>query len=48
VGAVLLLIALAFTVVPSIAAGGLLHPIRVALYSRAPQDVSIEHSPATG
>ncbi len=37
VGAALLLIALVFTVVPSIAAGGLLHPIRVALYTRAPQ-----------
>lgn len=36
-GASLLLIALAFTVVPSIAAGGLLYPIRVALYNRAPQ-----------
>ena len=34
---VLLLIALAFTVVPSLAAGGLLHPIRVALYERASQ-----------
>ena len=37
VGAALLLTALAFTVVPSLAAGGLLHPIRVALYERAPQ-----------
>ena len=37
VGAALLLIALAFTVVPSIAAGGLLHPVRVALYNRMPQ-----------
>ena len=35
--AALLLIAFAFTVVPSIAAGALLYPIRVALYSRAPQ-----------
>jgi pimeloyl-ACP methyl ester carboxylesterase len=37
VGAALVLIGLAFTVVPSIAAGGLLYPIRVALYNRAPQ-----------
>jgi hypothetical protein len=32
----LLVVALAFTVVPSIAAGGLLHPLRVALYREAP------------
>ena len=36
-GTALLLVALAFTVVPSIAAGGLLYPARVALYSRTPQ-----------
>ena len=36
-GAALLVIALAFTVVPSIAAGGLLHPARVALYGHSPQ-----------
>jgi uncharacterized protein len=35
-GTVLLLFALPFTVVPSIAAGGLLHPIRVALYNHTP------------
>lgn len=35
-GMALLLIALAFTVVPSIAAGGLLRPARVALYSSMP------------
>jgi uncharacterized protein len=32
-----LVIALAFTVVPSIAAGGLLHPARVALYTHTPE-----------
>jgi hypothetical protein len=31
----LLVVAVAFTVVPSIAAGGLLHPARVALYRTA-------------
>jgi hypothetical protein len=36
VGTALLVVALAFTVVPSIAAGGLLHPMRVALYSPTP------------
>jgi pimeloyl-ACP methyl ester carboxylesterase len=36
-GLALLVVALAFTVVPSIAAGGLLHPVRVALYHSAPQ-----------
>ena len=36
-GLVLLVVALAFTVVPSIAAGGLLHPARVALYHNVPQ-----------
>src|SRR5215510_6432987 len=35
-GATLLVVALAFTVVPSIAAGGLLHTVRVALYNAAP------------
>lgn len=35
-GTALLAIALAFTVVPSIAAGGLLHPARVAVYRRTP------------
>jgi pimeloyl-ACP methyl ester carboxylesterase len=35
-GLALLGVALAFTVVPSIAAGGLLHPIRVALYHATP------------
>jgi hypothetical protein len=34
--AALLVLTLAFTVVPSIAAGGLLHPSRVALYSPTP------------
>ena len=36
-GMALLIVALAFTVAPSIAAGGLLHPARVALYSTTPQ-----------
>ncbi len=36
-GMVLLAVALAFTVLPSIAAGGLLHPARVALYRTTPQ-----------
>jgi uncharacterized protein len=36
-GTALLLVTLAFTVVPSIAAGGLLYPARVALYSSTPQ-----------
>ena len=36
-GAALLVVALAFTVVPSIAAGGLLHPARVALYTHTPE-----------
>jgi pimeloyl-ACP methyl ester carboxylesterase len=36
VGMALLVLALAFTVVPSIAAGGLLHPTRVPLYSTTP------------
>jgi len=36
-GIALLVVALAFTVVPSIAAGGLLHPVRVALYRTTPQ-----------
>jgi uncharacterized protein len=35
-GAALLIVALVFTVVPSIAAGGLLHPARVALYRTTP------------
>jgi uncharacterized protein len=36
-GTALLVVALGFTVAPSIAAGGLLHPARVALYSTLPQ-----------
>jgi|SRR5688572_6818685 len=36
-GTALLVVALACTVVPSIAAGGLLHPVRVALYRTTPQ-----------
>ena len=36
-GTALLVVALGFTVVPSLAAGGLLHPARVALYRTVPQ-----------
>lgn len=36
-GLAMLVFALALTVGPSMAAGGLLHPVRVALYHRAPQ-----------
>jgi pimeloyl-ACP methyl ester carboxylesterase len=36
-GSALLVLALAFTVLPSVAAGGLLHPARAALYHSTPQ-----------
>jgi pimeloyl-ACP methyl ester carboxylesterase len=37
VGIVLLVVALLFAIVPSIAAGGLLHPVRAGLYSNVPE-----------
>jgi len=47
-GTALLVVALGFTVVPSLAAGGLLHPARVALYHPVPQGCTEREYPGDG
>ena len=47
-GTALLVVALGFTVVPSLAAGGLLHPARVALYHPVPRGCTEREFPGDG
>lgn len=47
-GTALLVVALGFTVVPSLAAGGLLHPARVALYHPVPRGCTEREYPGDG
>jgi len=47
-GTALLVVALGFTVVPSLAAGGLLHPARVALYHPVPRGCREREFPGDG